>query len=248
MGDETEGKNKKWTIEVKPMTILEVSTLISFIGYIVFLSYSIGVAQYTSFPSLSAMIAHSRFATISYTFLVFIHGYGVFAYLIIISGYIGKTSRHFMLISSSAFLYLSSLIVVSYLPIQEDDVDPHNWFAFASFGFALLTVVVHKHTFINFNRRCPIDFRSTERVLVASELFIIVTSIVMAILFWQTDIIPTEYVFIALLILDKYLKVLILNKSELINLDVSILEYSYYTLPGRKIYEYHGIEDRPVKY
>ena len=218
-----------WEIEVSPLSILTFTTVVTMIGYLVYLLFSIMVFENEDkkLPSLSGMIAYSKGTTISFTLLVFVHGYGIMSYLVIASEYIGLQSRQFKCITFCCFGYLLSLILVSYLPLDGSE-DPHNIFAVISFVFATLSVYLHKHTFI-VDRWPYIDFHVSERYLIASELFLIITITIMGMLFWSFNVMVAEYVFIALLLVDKYLKVTILEKSGLMNIEGAKITYTYYS-------------------
>jgi hypothetical protein len=60
-------------------------------------------------------------------------------------------------------------------------------------------------------------------------MIMIATVTIMGILFWMFDEIIAEYVLIALLLIDKYFKVTILEKSGLLNIEGASLRYSYYS-------------------
>jgi hypothetical protein len=220
---------KIWEIEVSPLSILTFTTVVTMIGYVVYLLFSIMVFEdeNKALPSLSGMIAYSKGTTISFTLLVFVHGYGLMSYLVIASEYIGLQSRQFKVIAACCFGYLLSLILVSYLPLDGSE-DPHNIFAVISFVFATLTVYLHKHTFV-IDRWPYIDFHVSERCLILSEILLILTITIMGMLFWSFNIMIAEYVFIALLLVDKYIKVTILEKSGLMNIEGAKITYTYYS-------------------
>ena len=220
---------KIWEIEVSPLSILTFTTVVTMIGYFVYLLFSIMVFEDENrdLPSLSGMIAYSKGTTISYTLLVFVHGYGLMSYLVIASEYIGLQTIQFRAIAASCFIYLLSLILVSYLPLDGSE-DPHNVFAIISFVFATASVYLHKHTFV-VDKWPYIDFHVSERYLILSEIMLMLTITIMGMLFWSFDIMVAEYVFIALLLVDKYIKVTILEKSGLMNIEGAKLTYTYYS-------------------
>lgn len=249
-----EGVTKIWTIEISPITVLTFSTVTTMIGYLVYLLFSIMVFNDANkpLPSLSGMIAYSRGTTITYTLLVFVHGYGLMAYLVIVSEYIGIESLQFRAIATCSFIYLMSLVLVSYLPLDGHE-NPHNVFALISFTFALMTVYLHKHTFlITEPGRWPyIDFHASEKILILSEILMIMVVSIMGALFWSLNIMVAEYIFIALILMDKYFKVTILEKSGLLNVSGSKLEYSYYSPPNHPAtctYRRLGTAEKPVNF
>lgn len=221
---------KIWTIEINPLTILKFTTVTTMVGYLVYLIFSINVFedQNKGLPSLSRMIAYSRGTTITFTLLVFVHGYGIMSYLIIASEYIGLESTQFRILSMSSFIYLLSLVLVSYLPLTGAE-NPHNIFAVISFTFAVFTVYLHKHSFVvNEPGRWPyINFHKSERYLILSELMMILVITIMGMLFWTFDNVVAEYIFIALILVDKYFKVAILESGGLMKLEGATLQYTY---------------------
>lgn len=235
------GPKKIWMIEVKPSSILTLATIVTMTAYFIYLVFSISI--YTkeetdnvkSLPSMSWMIAYSRGTTISFTLMVFVHGYGLMSYLVIVSEYIGILSYQFRAIAGCSFLYWLSLILVSYLPLDGNE-NPHNIFAVMGFTFALCTVYLHKHTFLVIKPgRWPyIDLNVTDKFLVFTEVVLIISISVLGGLFWFMDIVIAEYVFIALILVDKYVKIRILEKSGLLCTDGAKLEYVYYSPPNRE--------------
>lgn len=227
-----------WTIRVSPFSILTFSTVVTAVGFIIYLIFSLMVFEDRdrALPSLSGMIAYSRGTTISFTLLVFVHGYGTMSYLVIASEYVGLRSMHFKIILTCSIVYWISLILVSYLPVTVDE-NPHNIFARISFTFATLTVYLHKHSFIT-NRWPFIDFSVSERYLIASEVVMMTTIAVMGFLFWMYDVVVAEYVFIALILIDKLFKITILELSGLLVAEGSYLEYVYHSPPNRPLTGY----------
>lgn len=221
-----------WKQSVHPEFILKWTTVFNLGAYFIFMVYALIVFEDIdkSLPSMSGMIAYSRGTTISFTLVVFIHGYTIMAYLVIVSEYIGFRSNQFKFISMSSFLYWLSLIMVSYLPLNATR-NPHNIFAVTGFVFSIFTVYLHKHTFlITENGKWPrLDFNTTERYLMLIEISLIIIISILGILYWSLDMVIAEYVFIALILLDKYLKVYILEQSGLMNIDNAYLQYSYFS-------------------
>lgn len=246
MSGEKESLAKIWTIEVGPTSVLTLATVVTMTAYFVYLVFSISVYDGSGkdavLPSMSWMIAYSRGTTITFTLMVFVHGYGLMSYLVIASEYIGILSYQFKAIAGSAFLYWLSLILVSYLPLEGNE-NPHNLFAVMGFTFALCTVYLHKHSFISFSddRFFPrLDFSKTDWTLALSEIFLIVTISVLGALFWFMNIVIAEYLFIGLILIDKYVKVRILEKAGLLKTEGAKLEYVYYS-PPNNVRTYHNV-------
>jgi succinate-acetate transporter protein len=114
--------------------------------------------------------------------------------------------------------------------------NPHNVFAVMGFTFAICTVYLHKHTFVVINhKQWPyLDLNVTSKALAISELVLIITISILGGLFWFMDVVIAEYIFIALILVDKYVKIKILEKSGLLNTDGATLKYVYYSLPNRE--------------
>lgn len=224
-----------WKFEVKPTVVLTMATVITVTAYTLYLVFSISVFDDVDggLPSMSSMIAYSRGTTISFTLLVFVHGYALMSYLVIVSEYIGVASLQFKAITISSLLYWWSLILVSYLPLDGHE-NPHNIFALLGFTFALFSVFLHKHTFIHVNGdgKVTFDFDVKDKLLAMSEVILIVVICVLGSLFWFMNIVIAEYLFIGLILVDKYLKVRILQKSGLLNTEESRLVYTYMSLPN----------------
>jgi hypothetical protein len=66
------------------------------------------------------------------------------------------------------------------------------------------------------------------------EITMIFSVSILGILFWTLDIMVAEYVFIALILVEKYFKVYVLVKSGLMNIDGAYLEYKYFSPPNNK--------------
>lgn len=226
---------KVWSQTVDPELILKWTTVINLGAYFIFMVYSLVVFEDegNKLPSMSGMIAYSRGTTISFTIIVFIHGYTIMSYLTIASEYIGFRSNQFKFIAGSCFIYWFSLILVSYLPLDAVE-NPHNIFAITGFVFSVFTVYLHKHTFVVTERgKWPrLDFGTTEKYLMMSEIVMIFTISILGILFWTNDLVIAEYVFIALILVDKYFKVYILEQSGLMNIENAYLEYRYFSPPN----------------
>lgn len=226
---------KVWSKSVDPLFVLKVSTIFNLGTYFIFMLYALVVFEdeNKSLPSMSGMISYSRGTTVSFTLMVLVHSYTLMSYLVIASEYIGFRSLQFKFISFSALIYWLSLIIVSYFPVNTTR-NRHNVFALTAFTFSIFTVYLHKHTFLVTDKgKWPrLDFNTTEKSLMLSEISMIIIVSILGILFWTLDMVIAEYVFVALIIIDKYFKVYILEQSGLMNIDNAYLEYSYYSPPN----------------
>jgi hypothetical protein len=226
---------KVWDQRIHPELILKWTTVFNLGAYFIFIVYAFIVFEdeTENLPSMSGMIAYSKGTTISFTIIVFIHGYTIMSYLVIASEYVGFRSNQFKFISVSSFLYWVSLIMISYLPLDAAK-HPHNIFAITGFIFSIFTVYLHKHTFLitEFGKWPRFNFYTTEKYLMLIEVSMIIIISILGILYWSLDIVVAEYVFVALILLDKYLKVYILEQSGLMNIDNAYLEYRYFSPPN----------------
>lgn len=226
---------KVWDQKVNPLFILKFSTIFCLGAYFIFMLYALVVFEdeNRTLPSLSGMISYSRGTTVSFTLIVLVHSYTLTSYLVIASEYIGFRSIQFKFISASALIYWLSLIIVSYFPLDTTR-NRHNVFALIAFTFSIFTVYLHKHTFLvtEVGKWPRLDFNTTEKTLMLAEVMMILVVSILGILFWTLDIVVAEYFFIALIIIDKYFKVYILEQSGLMVIERAYLEYSYYSPPN----------------
>lgn len=216
-----------WEIKLPVRTVLLCTTMLVSFGYIGYLTYALLTLEERT-PSISRIIEYSKGTTITFTLLVFIHGYGVMSYLVIASEYIGLMTWHFYLVAFSCLAYLASLVVVSYIPIDDStaDVDTHSVFALLAFGFALLSSWLHRHSILNYSL-----IKDEWPIVVVEVVFIVVTTTCGA-LFWFGGNMIAEYCFIFFIIVDKEIKVRLLAGTGLLNIKDSFLVYSYRTPPS----------------
>jgi len=217
---------KLWQIKLPVRNILTASTLVSSLGFIVYITYALNTMSST--PSISRIIEYSKGTTITFTLIVFCHGYGVASYLVIASEYIGLLSWHFYAVSISCAAYIISLIIVSYIPIDDNtaEVDTHSIFALSAFVFALLSSWLHRHSLLNYHL-----IKEEWPIVVAEGVFLMGVAIC-GFLFWFDENNIAEYVFIFLIIIDKEVKVRILEYTGLLNVRNSFLVYTYHTPPS----------------
>jgi hypothetical protein len=217
-----------WQVAVPVRVVLQVTTVVTLLGYVGYLAYSLTTLPQST-PSVSQMIEYSKGTTITFTLLVFVHGYGLMAYLVIVSEYIGLRTLHFKIVAACCVGYLAALVVVTYVPMdsEDDKVDTHSVFALLAFGFALGSTWVHRHGIV-------------DRALVAEEWSLLVVEVVFVvvvtlcgILFWAEENTVAEYIFIFLIIIDKEVKILMLQETGLLNVDDSYLIYTYRTPPSK---------------
>lgn len=219
--------DKLWQIKLPVRNVLLVTTLTTCLGFIVYITYALNTLN-ESTPSISRMIEYSKGTTITFTLIVFGHGYGVASYLVIASEYIGLFTWHFYAVAFSCAAYLISLIVVSYIPIDDRtaDVDTHSIFALSAFTFALLSSWLHRHSLLNYKL-----VKEEWPILVAEGVFLVAVTIC-GIFFWLDENTVAEYAFIFLIIIDKEVKVRILEYTGLLNVRNSYLVYTYHTPPS----------------
>ena len=223
----------KWTIN--PFIAMSVCTILTILFYVVFMAVGLTLPitedVHGGYPSISAIIAYSKGMTITFTFIVYIHWYCLYSYLVIISEYLGKNSFAFYTIGLLCILYVICLIVVTYLPLNVDELK-HNIFAVSSFVFALLSVYLHKHSIFVYTARGYEASNKREIFLLTVELGIVILISVMGFLFWFYDNMWAEYVFVFVILIDKQIKIMILLGLRLLYLEGSYMQYSYYSPPN----------------
>jgi len=213
-----------WEFKISPSQVLMATTLVTILLYILYLVYAINIIDEQSLPSLSHIIAYSRGTTITYTIILFIHGYSVSSYLVIASEYIGIQSPQFFFIAFSSCMYLICLLLISYLPLTEVR-DTHNIFAILAFIFALFSILLH--------RNVPNGDYGPETWLLLIEGSILFTVLLLGIFFWFNNSMLCEYIFVGFVIVDKYIKVLMLEVSGLLDIDDSYIQYKLMSVPNR---------------
>lgn len=224
---ENELPEKLWQLKLPVRNVLLTTTVATTIGIIAYLSYALNTLE-ESTPSMSRIIEYSKGTTITFTLIVFGHAYGVASYLVIASEYIGLFTWHFTAVAFSCAAYLISLIVVSYIPIDDEnaEVDTHSVFALMAFIFAVLSSWLHRHSLLNYKL-----VKEEWPILVAEGVFLLSVT-VCGLLFWLDENTIAEYVFIFLIIIDKEIKIRILEYTGLLNVNNSFLVYTYHTPPS----------------
>lgn len=207
--------NTVWNFEFSPLDVLRFTTFLNLTLYLVFFLFAMWEEHVEKYPSMSWMIAYSSGTTASFTIMVFIHGYTISSYLVIASGYIGYRSQQFKAIAVSSFVYWLSLIMITYMPLSRDE-NPHNIAALVAFFSATASVYLHRQT-------------NDLDLLLLTELMTIVIVTLLGVLFWFFDKTVAEYIFIPIIMVDKYLKVSVMQRLGLIDLSDSKVRYSYIT-------------------
>lgn len=204
-----------WSVGVRPMRTLTFATVFTLLGELGVLLYA-WLYEPGPLRSVSAVIGRSSGLSIVYATLVYVHGYSLLSYLVLASGYLSTSSAHFRLMATMCALYWGSLIVVSYIPISLND-EHHNAAAFMAFFFACCTTVLHRHSFWH---------APPETALMVVEVAIMVGIVGLGALFWFAGAVLAEYGFIALILLDKYVKIRTLHAGGLVDVD-NRLEYRF---------------------
>jgi uncharacterized membrane protein len=227
MNTDNDLAEKLWQLKLPVRNILLSTTVLTTVGVIAYLSYALNTLE-DSTPSVSRMIEYSKGTTITFTLIVFGHAYGVVSYLVIASEYIGLFTWHFNAVAFSCAAYLISLIVVSYIPIDDEnsEVDTHSVFALTAFIFALLSSWLHRHSLLNYQL-----VKEEWPILVAEGVFLLAI-MVCGLLFWLDENAIAEYAFIFLIVIDKEIKIRILEYTGLLNVNNSFLVYTYHTPPS----------------
>ena len=208
-----------------------LTVILFFIFIFICLQLPVTEQVHDNLPSISAIIAHSKAMTITFTMIVYIHSYSLYSYLVIMSQYLGTRSISFIITSMLCFLYIFFLIIVSYLPLTTNEMK-HNIFAMAAFFTAILSVYLHKHTLIVYSLNDYPVMNSREGLLILSEIFVLILLLVSGCLFWFNNSMWAEYLFIFLIIIDKQIKVMVLVGTNLLYLEGSYMLYTYYAPPN----------------
>lgn len=220
--------------KVHPFYIMTFSSILSVIFYVVFIIVGLHLPindEDNYYPSVSSIIAFSKTMTISFTFIVYIHSYSLYSYLVILTDYLGKNSISFFITTTVCILYVLCLIIVTYLPVSADELK-HNVFAIGAFIFAGLSVYLHKNSFIVYSSRGYPVCDKKEGLLVITEVIVLIIIAVMGGLFWFQDKIWAEYVFIFFILIDKQFKTMILIGTKLMNIEGSYMSYAYFSPPN----------------
>lgn len=216
-----DGSDKIWNLSMKPHKALRVFTLLSLFGFLCFVIANIVIyGKHT----ISDFLVKSHANGVTYTLIVALHTYANYCYLILASEYIGYNTVQFKIIFIATIIYLLSLVIVSYLPVDEHN-NLHSIFAGLAFGFAMITVFLTK-IFHVIERR--------EIVLLFLEGIYFFILLVLAIFFAFRVEPITEYIFIALVLIEKDLKIEFLSRSNLIVLTSARLEYCFYNIRTKK--------------
>lgn len=225
----------KWSIN--PYVVMSICTFSTIVMYIIFLVVGLDLPiedqseLHYGLPSVSAIIAFSKAMTISFTLIVYLHSYGLYCYLIILAEYLGKDSFQFIATAAFCILYIICLIVVTYLPLTFDETK-HNIFAVSAFVFALCSVYLHKYSFVVYGERGYTVSNKREGFLLILELISVVTISLSGALFWFRNYMWAEYLFILLILIDKQVKVFVLTRLNLLYLEGSYIQYSYFSPPN----------------
>lgn len=207
-----------WYVTIDILKLINISTSVALLGLIILLSY--GVGKFEEPPSVSKIIAYNRETTVSFTILVFVHGYSVIAYLIILSKYYDTSSLYFRVSCTSCVVYLFALVLLSYLPLDRHE-DPHDVVAMIAFFFALFSSIIHRPGFI-----IKKEYKEDVEILTFEIIFLILV-LIFGGLFWFNNSMVSEYFFMSLIVIDKTLKVYILERIGILKIKGSQLKYSF---------------------
>lgn len=210
--------NEFWSIKLDVVKLLNVTTGVTLIGLIIFLSY--GLTKFENPPSVSAIIALNRETTVSFAILVLLHGYSVMAYLVILSAYYGLNSWYFRGSVIACAAYIFALIVLSYLPLDRH-TDPHDVVAAFAFFLAALSSIIHKPGFI-----VKKEYKEDIEIL-SVEVFFLIALAIFGSLFWFNNSMLSEYIFMGLLVIDKAFKIYVLQVVGLVQLSGAHIKYSF---------------------
>lgn len=219
MTDHFDHTSLVWRTTLKPRVFLRGATACTFIVFLTFLFIGVGLDDEA--PSISAMVAKSREMTLTFTLMVYLHSYAAMAYLILLSRYVEADSTQYRTIALLVRVYLGALVLLCYVPI-EVSATAHHAVAFVAFSCAAASGIFTKHSFFSGIR---------DRRVVCVEIAVVVTIAVTACTFWATGNVWAEYVLVGVVIMDKELKIVALERTGLVVLSDSYVQYSFHAQP-----------------
>jgi len=202
-----------WVINVNLRVMCRVASTACLLIFVALVTITTVIADRVL--TLSEIIAASHGATVTYGMVVLLHTYSLAAYLVIMTGYIAPSSLHFRAVAASCAMYVMALIGLTYFPVTTHD-DPHNAFAVTAFGFATASTWAHRHGIFDDAAEAP---------LLTLEFALVAVIVTTGLLFWINGWTIAEYVFIALIIMDKELKLTMLTWSGVYDASAVQLQY-----------------------
>lgn len=208
-------KDKIWTISFNPHDLLMYFTVATVVGYLLFIF--VNVLEY-GVLTISEYMVKSYANGVSYTLLVALHSYSLYAYLILASEHIGHDSLYFKTTALSILIYMICLLIVGYLPVDEHD-NLHKIFTFLAVLFSIISIVIpsvyHSRTFKSFKNHLY-------------EWFFVMTAIICALVFIFTLSAWVEFILGLMILTDKFFKIEI-KKQTGARLSDATVEYTYYS-------------------
>jgi hypothetical protein len=214
-------KDKIWTISFNPHDVLLAFTILSVSGYLLFLF--VNILEY-GVLTISDYLVESHVNGVSYTLLVALHSYSIYAYLILASEHIGHDDVFFRLTALSMLIYMTCLLIVGYLPVDEHD-NLHKIFTGLAVFFALISAILpcihHSKTWESIHKHIY-------------EWIFVICSMICAIVFLATSSAWPEFILGLLILLDKYFKIEI-KKNTGAHITNATVYYSLYSPRNRVI-------------
>lgn len=211
-------------LSLKIQPLFDYCVISSLLGFVIFVAFGI---NNDGTVSVSLMIANSEYGIGIALLIGFVHAISVVIYLVIVSKYIQKDVRcgclrfdlaQYNIIVSLCAGYLFFLILAVFIKV-DDDSDAHNVFVVISIVLAVLSSWIHRHAFAERNEK-------NEQLLWTSEFLTAVVISILSLLFFLLEENILEYIILALLLLDKKLKIVTLTQSGLLNafnLEVTVI-------------------------
>jgi hypothetical protein len=194
---------------------LNASTIVSITLVVAFVIY--GIDRAGKPLTISSMIAnHYKIGLPLMIIALLLHSFIVRAYLMLLRTSLGSLQFTFIVCMCVAYITLAFFVIIIDLNM---DKDAHDMLAISTSMFALLSTLLYK-------KKCCNTW------LFISEFFVVVTALVSAFVFYSTMNATAnvaanavaEYVFILCILLDKRIKILVIETSKW-------LENSFVLLP-----------------
>ena len=196
--------------------MLKWATVVTLWGFLSLSVYCAASTRRTQ-PTLSAAMSDSPSVSLAFAVLVYAHGYALACYLTLASEYIGLYTWQYILVAASCASYWCCLLALSYLPVEEAR-EEHHAAATCAFVFAALSAVLHR--------------RGGTPVMEIYEVGVMSAILLSGIAFWLAGVVLAEYAFVALILVDKALRMKLLRQEGLVPNAPSYVEYRFFSEKG----------------
>lgn len=222
-----------WTYVTDPREILRYTTIYCITSFVVFVMYCNFQVDSLRGASISTMMGSSKISTLIFTFIVYLHSYSLESYLVILAEFLGTNSFQFKFIALNCVIYIISLVVLTYLPVEEY-AGVHNIFAVLALFFASLSIFIHKHSFFKcfYSSTTQSTLQTNAFILSTSEFFFLIVVLATAFIFWFTSSAICEYIFIGFILVDREFKINIMVRAGIINIKDNAMVVVYILPPN----------------